>query len=235
MTRAFTLLLTGALAVAAPAASVAQDMLTVTNMTGQLRIQIDSPIDHVDRTTPIVNGRLEIQMGPQGPGSRLFILTRANLEFADITINTTSLQEHALPLLQIAAQARDALRWSGTELQAGVYEIAISPHGIPVAHDEYFPDGDPTFLCSAKVGDSYFVNNPHPVITDRFLGNAERVDEPIVGVIDLNAKIIQVTAVFRDAKEFLPGVKVTRTFTVTLIGSLDPKGGGTDGPGRTGR
>jgi hypothetical protein len=233
MTRAFTLLLTGALAIAAPARSLAQDMLVSTNLTGQLRIQIDGPLDHVDRTTPLTKGRLEFQMGPLAGGKRPFMLTRASMQFADVTIDTRSLNGRPLPLVKIAAHGRDALMWYAEELLPGVYKIFISPDAVIVDGKSVFPQGDPVFLTSSQVDDSYYVNNPDPVIKldDQTLLMRERIDEPITGVIDLNAKTIELTTVFRDKKEVVPTVTVERTFTVTLLGTIGPKG---SGPGASG-
>jgi hypothetical protein len=199
--------------------AAAQNKLTVSHPVGSLHLQISGPSDHVDKTTPITAGRIEIQEGPAtgAPAGKLFILTRLSLRFADLSLSTRSLGNTPLPLIQVGAHLPDAIAFYAVEQQPGIYRINIPHHGPIVA-------GHPDFEAAAKVDESYFAGEHQ--IDQRFFGGPERISEPITGTIDLNAGTIQAKATFHAETKYL-GIGVERTLTITLAGAFSRRPPGT--------
>jgi hypothetical protein len=210
-----TLLLTGALAVLAPVSSLAQGNgnVLISKTSGSLRVEISSVVGDVTAATPMISGRVEIAEGPNFPQvGKLFVLTRVDLHFANFFIRSGWLG-NPLPLVNVGAQLRDAIVFWAIEAQPGVFKIEIPPDAIHIT-------GDPTFIGSAKVDDSYF--DGHEKIEQRFFSGPDRISEPIIGTIDMNTMTFHATAVVKGVQEIKGFIEVERKLTITLGGPLVP-------------
>lgn len=131
------LLLVGGLSVVAPTAARAQgpnsQSMVVTNVTGNLHIEQDTPsvCSTVDTTTPVLQGRLEI-----GPGEgidygtlKYFVLTGGSVSFVPFPIHVTCLagtvsrtRTYSEVAVQLSGGPTDFLGFPSTP---GAYDITI--------------------------------------------------------------------------------------------------------------
>ena len=230
-TLSMLLLMGGTLALAPITASVAAagqpGKLLVFKVThGLMHLNVDAPPtkDDVDATTRVRSGCVEIQPGPTNADlGTPFVLTRLGLHFEDFTIKADDTLVKPMTLRDVATQLLDAVMWRGMPLAnaPNVWTIEIAPgggHGV----------GKPAFILGAPVDPDYF-NGSHNGDVPPFWLGTERASEKITGTIDLNQGKLDATAVFKHVTEIFPGLDVTRTITVELMGDLVTKQGGTCG------
>lgn len=207
-----TLLLTTSLLGIAPATLAAQNLVLV-HPTGHMRIQVTTTEgDDFDVTTPITTGRIEIAEGPLiKPVGKFFSLNRLDLHFADVFIQTKSLDKKLLPMEHIGTSLRDVLVTWALESQPGVFQIDIPPGVMHIT-------GDPSFHFGLRVSDSFF---PDPNLDKPYFTGELRTYEAITGTIDRNTGTIELTVVFRRSLEKLFGAtSVDLTFTVHVSGAV---------------
>src|SRR5262245_59997799 len=127
-TRTFLLGLS-AVAVGASLAQTADlQPLVVGNFTGQLHIHQNIPCGSVDRTTPVVAGRVELAPaeGLDVPGGKQFILTRAQASFASVSIpGSCAGFSETRTYTAISAYLDRAVSFVAAPVAAGVYSVVI--------------------------------------------------------------------------------------------------------------
>jgi hypothetical protein len=202
MRPAHTLLAISLATFATPVAAAGN--MVVVNPSGQMRIQLDIPAaDDVDQTTPITQGRIELAP-PEGvpvPGGRYFMLTVANLRFADFTIDRWVIE--AQHVRQLAANLREVVSFTASTASPGVYTFSI-----------------PSNRASIYGG---------AIVNGEMKNGVDRPDS-FTGTIDLNAGTFQATVVVPKHSDcgWVPHCTVDGRLTIRLSGVLGPD---TDGDG----
>ncbi len=136
--------------------------------TGQMHVHLHAPlVSDVDKTTPIVGGRVELT---EGPGSdefgKTFVLTRATLRFGDLDIDTSLASGH---MRTIGADLAHSVTLVGSPVSPGVFSFSVSPQEITF-HEAATVDGQPS--------EGY-----------------DRPTQDVVGSIDMNAGVFHATIV----------------------------------------
>ncbi len=136
--------------------------------TGQMHVHLRAPlVSDVDKTTPIVGGRVELT---EGPGSdefgKTFVLTRATLRFGDLDIDTSLASGH---MRTIGADLAHSVTLVGSPVSPGVFSFFVSPQEITF-HEAATVDGQPS--------EGY-----------------DRPTQDVVGSIDMNAGVFHATIV----------------------------------------
>jgi len=183
--------------------------MIVTDLTGELRIVQNLPLDcsALVKTTPVSNGRLELSPaeGVDVPGGKLFALTRANVTFAPFTIHGSCHGESdTRNYTAVSVQLAKVVSFTATPAGGGVYNVAI-------------PKGDFLIYEAATVDGKAETGYKQPI-------------EDVTGTIDLTLGIVTMRAVVGTKIHLeagcVPGVGClfseddTGTLTATLAGTI---------------
>jgi len=147
----WTLLLIAALAGAASGvapAEAADQPLVVTGLSGSLHIDQPLPLgcDDVDRTVPVIGGRLDILPGSsaiQVGSFRIFLLTRGTIAFAPFRIHRDcDGHEKTLDYTELEVEVSRALTMFGTAAGPNRFTVAI-PKDAVLLYETAIVNGEP--------------------------------------------------------------------------------------------
>jgi HYR domain-containing protein len=147
----WTLLLIAGLGLMRPVAAEAQAIdlrpMVVTDLTGDLHIfqDLPYPCSNVDRTIPVVHGRIEIAPGDDDievGGQRLFMLTRASVSFAPFSVHRSCVgydvtRNYTVVSVQLAGAASFLASPSGPN----VYPVTIPKKDV-LLHEASVVNGE---------------------------------------------------------------------------------------------
>ncbi len=121
--------------------------MTVTGLTGSLRVQPGVPCDDVDVTTPVTGGRLELTPAEGialAGGNRLWTLTRGSVSFAGFSASGSCLGfDETQTYSTIHVQISRAVSFTATPTPTpGVYNVVIPKENFQLTYVTTV-DGDP--------------------------------------------------------------------------------------------
>ena len=134
---------TAAALIAASAPARAGSAGLVTNLTGTLHVEQHVPCGFVDARTPVAGGQLQLSpaTGHDVAGGKSFVLTRADVSFAEFTASASCAGiSHSRHYEIIAIQLAKAVSFIAVAAGPGVYAVTI-PKGDFLIYETAIVDG----------------------------------------------------------------------------------------------
>src|SRR2546427_2593372 len=168
---------------AALARSADLQPLVATGLAGTLRIQQSVPCaNDVDQTTPVTSGRIELSpaTGIDVPGGKRFVLTRASVTFAPLSISRSCLGVSGTRnYTEIGVQLAQITSFTAAPMGGGIYAATI-------------PKSDVLISEATVVNDKLEAGLKHP-------------SEDVTGTIDLVHGTVQMRVVMATKVHFKGG------------------------------